>query len=372
MRGNNNQQAFFALLRAGLWEKDVQILPYNVIDFTEVQRLAEEQSAVGLIAAGLEHVTDVKVPKKDVLQFIGQMLHLEQRNEAMNNFIGVLVDKMQEEGIFTLLVKGQGVAQCYERPLWRASGDIDFYLSKENFKKAKEFFRPLVQSFDPDNDHSQHINMHYDPWVVEIHGNQYCSLSVRVNAVMDEIHRSLFYKGSVRSVKIGDSIISLPSPNEDALLIFVHYLNHFYKGGLGVRQICDWCRLLWTYRAEIDYALLENRLKRMGLFSVWKAFAYFSVHYLGMPEETMPFYSSLKKWKRKADRICSFVIEVGNFGHNKDTSYYSKYQKLVRKVISMGRRLSDVFNHSRIFPMETLRFFPCIVYYGIKAVLRGE
>ena len=56
------------------------------------------------------------------MQFIGQTIHLEQRNQAMNYFIGVLTDKIKEADIGAVLMKGQGVAQCYERPLWRVAG----------------------------------------------------------------------------------------------------------------------------------------------------------------------------------------------------------------------------------------------------------
>ena len=33
MRLDKNQQAFFALVKAGLWEKDVRLLPFGNIDF---------------------------------------------------------------------------------------------------------------------------------------------------------------------------------------------------------------------------------------------------------------------------------------------------------------------------------------------------
>ena len=52
MKLNNNQQAFLELVRAGLWEKDACLLQYGNIDFQEVYRLAQEQSVVGLVAAG--------------------------------------------------------------------------------------------------------------------------------------------------------------------------------------------------------------------------------------------------------------------------------------------------------------------------------
>lgn len=77
---------------------------------------------------------------------MGQTLQLEQRNKAMNDFIACLAEKMRRVGIYSLLVKGQGVAQCYERPLWRACGDVDFLLSLSNFEKAKCFLTP--QSFN--------------------------------------------------------------------------------------------------------------------------------------------------------------------------------------------------------------------------------
>lgn len=368
----NTEAIFFALLRSGLWEQEVFLKPFGEIDFSDVFQLAKEQCVVGLIAAGLEHVSDVKAPKQDAMQFIGVTLQLMQRNTAMNNFIGVLVKQMQGKGINTLLVKGQGVAQCYERPLWRECGDIDLYLDKDNFGKARWLFKPLVQSMDPDNDYSQHVNMRYGSWIVEIHGNQKGSLSSRINRGMDEIHKNLFIDGKVRSTEIGNTTVYLPSPDNDVLIIFTHFVNHFYKGGLGVRQICDWCRLIWKYNDLINEDQLEQQIRRMGLLRVWKAFAAFAVEFLGMPNDAMPLYSNKKCWKRKANKIASFVIEVGNFGHNRDTSYYGKYPKLIRKMISMWRRFGDTIRHTSIFPLDSLKFLPCEVYYGIRATIKGE
>lgn len=100
-----NTQAFFALIRAGLWETDTLLSQYGSIDFNEIFRLSEEQSVVGLVAAGLEHVKDVKIPKEDVLQFVGQTLQLEQQNLAMNEFVAKLIEKLRGQDVYTLLVR---------------------------------------------------------------------------------------------------------------------------------------------------------------------------------------------------------------------------------------------------------------------------
>ncbi len=369
---NNNTNAFFALLRAGLWEQEVRLSSYEPIDFNEVYRLAEEQSVVGLIAAGLEHVTGSKITKEVVLQFVGQTLQLEQRNIAMNKLIRDLIIDLRRADVYTLLVKGQGVAQCYERPLWRASGDIDFYMSEENFIKAREFFRPKVEAFYPDSDIARRIEMNYGQWVVELHANQRITLSERANKVLEEIHRDLFYGGDVRSWLNNGTSVFLPSPDNDIMIVFTHYLNHFYKGGIGLRQICDWCRLLYTFNDRIDKRLLESRMRKMGFVREWEAFAMFAVSELGMPQYAMPMYKDSNSLKRKAKRIKSFIMEVGNFGHNRNLDYYGKHPYLIRKLISMKIRTLDVLRHAQIFPIDTLRFFPNIMFNGLRSAFKGE
>ena len=364
--------AFFTLLRAGLWEQGVRLSPYEPIDFLAIYELAKEQSVVGLIAAGLEYVEDIKLSKKDALLFIGHTLQLEQQNSAMNRFIGVLVNKMHAEGINTVLVKGQGVARCYLRPLWRACGDVDLFLSDDNYEKAKQLLIPLATSVEGEYVRERHQGMIMDSWVVELHGRLYCGLSSRVERVLDDVQQSTFCEGNVRLWMNENVQVFLLSAENDAFYVFTHILQHFYKGGIGLRQICDWCRLLWTYREMMDLKVLEKHIHNAGLVTEWKAFGYFAVEYLGMPMESMPLYSSEKKWKSKAKRICSFIIDVGNFGHKRDRRYFEERPYLIRKAISMGRRIGDLFRHSRIFPMDSILFLPSIVINGLKSAMRGE
>lgn len=365
-------EAFYALLRAGLWEKDVRLSQFERIDFNGVYRLAEEQSVLGLIAAGMQHVVDIKVPQIEFLTLIGRAVQLEQQNSAMNDFICILINRMREAGIYTLLVKGQGIAQCYERPLWRSCGDVDLFLSDDNYDKAKSFLTQLASSVEKEYVRERHLGMTIDSWVVELHGSLYSGLSSNIEKELDDVYKDTFYRGKVRIWENGKVPVFLLTAENDAFYIFTHFLQHFYKGGVGLRQICDWCRLLWTYRDRLELKLLKSRLRKAGLISEWKAFGAFAVEYLGMPIEAMPFYSKDSKWKHKADKICSFILEVGNFGHNRDSSYFEKYPYIIRKVCSLGRRISDLYRHARIFPLDSIRFLPYMVFNGVRSAIRGE
>ena len=367
----NTRKAFLELVKAGLWgngNPDIRI--DGTTDWQEVYRLATEQSVLGLVLTGIEHSNE-KPPQELLLQWIGEVQMLEQQNLAMNNFIAKLIEKLRKDDIYTLLLKGQGVAQCYERPLWRSCGDVDLLLSDNNYKKAKNVLIPWASSVEPESIYGKHLGLTIESWAVELHGTQHTELSYRIDKVIDAAQDDLFCQGNVRSWSNGNTQVFLPSPDNDVFFIFTHFLKHFYKGGLGLRQICDWCRLLWTYKELLNRELLESRIRKAGLMTEWMSFGAFAVEYLGIPSEAIPFYSTEKKWLRKAKRIQEFVMRVGNMGHNRDNDYYGNYPFVVRKCISFGRRLADVFNHVKIFPIDSIRFFPSMVFNGLKLAAKG-
>lgn len=375
MRLDNNTLVFFELLRAGLWEREARLSQYNNIDYSAIMRMAEEQSVVGLITAGLERVSDVKVPKEWALQFIGSTLQIEQQNKAMNEFVAWLFELLRKNKVYALLVKGQGIAQCYERPLWRASGDVDLLLSENNYEKAKKLLVPLASDVETEYTHFMHLGMTIDGWVVELHGTQHSRLSRRVDTMIDTVQKDVFYGGNVRSWENNHTQVFLPAPNEDVIFVFTHILHHFFFEGIGLRQLCDWCRLLWKYRSEIDVKLLEKRLQTAGLMSEWKAFAAFAVKWLGMPAEAMPLFDNNDyhnvNLDKKADKICKFVLEVGNFGH-KQRRDYSGMSYLRRKFVSVWGRLSDMLRHFQLFPKDSVVFFGGVLRSGLHAAVRGE
>ena len=354
-RKDGNREAFFALLRAGLWEREVQLLSYGVTDFAEVLRMSKEQTVTGLVAAGIEHVSDMKPVKKQILPFIGRTIKLERRNQAMNRFIGETVEKMREAGIFSVLVKGQGVAQCYEKPLWRACGDVDLLLSSENYEKAKKFLKPLANHIEEEDERKMHLGLTIEGWMVELHGTLYTCFSKRINRLIDSVQSSIFCGGEVRSWDNNGTIVYLPSPDNDVILVFTHILEHFFIEGVGLRQICDWCRLLLTYKGTLNVPLLEARLRKAGIMTEWKAFASLAVDRLGMPKEVMPFYD--ERYRRKGERVLRLVMEAGNFGHNKDLSYRTRYKGVMYKAVATWRRVGDFVRFVPIFPLDAPRFF---------------
>lgn len=380
MKGNS-KDAFFALVRAGLWaDTSVHNSWFTShgseqVDWEKVYQLAEEQSVVGIVLAGIERLKNanynLNLDQELLLQWIGEVQMLEQQNKDMNAFIGKLVEKMRDDGIYTVLVKGQGIAQCYERPLWRTSGDIDLLLSDSNFWQAKKFLdKESGMSCDiATNDIRRHLEYSIDSWIIELHGTLHTDLYGRLDRGVDKAQHCVFYGGEVRSWKDGNTAVFLPSPDNDVIFVFTHILQHFSQGGIGLRQICDLCRLLHTYKEEINQGRLHERLRKMRLENVWKTFGALAVDYLGMPPEEYPIYKASDAYKKKAGKVIDFVLEVGNMGYNRDTSYAQKYHFIVSKIISFFRETLDIIRHSFIFPEYAIRVWFRMVKNGVESVI---
>lgn len=336
---SNNQKAFLELVKAGLWEKNVELKKYGVLDFSELMRLAIEQSVVGLVTVGVDFVSDVKIPQEWALQFIGHTLKIEQRNRAMNLFIAQAVQMMHERGIRGLLVKGSGVAQYYEKPLWRFCGDIDFLFQKDDYQNAVELFSKIEGAKLIQNArYTKSFGVIVDPWIVEVHGTLRNGLSSKMDREIDDVQQVLFTEDHVRKCIIDTTPVLTPAPNEDVFLLFVHLVRHFYKGGVNIRQICDWCRMLWTCQNQIDSTWLEKHLLRANVMEEWMAFAALAVKYLGMPTERVPLYDvNDGKWKNKEERVSNYIL-----GKNGATRVMGGFDKL------------------KIFPRKTLFYTPII------------
>ena len=238
MNKGDSKEVFFALVRTGLFPFQGTESQIDVeVDWTEVMRLAETQSVTGLVASGMEYLRfhghtyrmdgtdmDCGIPLTEKMKLMGMAMLIEQRNTDMNHFIHDLVEELYNENINTLLVKGQGVAQCYTRPLWRACGDVDFLFDEEGYEKAKKILTRLATKVEPEGQYKKHLAMHINHWTVELHGNMRCGLSRKMDKELDFIQCEMFNGGDVRSWMNSGTKINLPGVNSDILFVFTHFI----------------------------------------------------------------------------------------------------------------------------------------------------
>ena len=351
----NRTDSFLQLIRAGLWEKTEGDLP-AVSDATwlKVLELAKEQTVPGLLSAGIRRY-NAEPPSEVSLQLMQEEAQMELRNAKMDAFIAKLFTLLQKDNIQAVLIKGQSIARYYEQPERRCPGDVDLVLTPENYEKAKTLMTPKARSCGPEDRFLLHYGLFFGGIELELHGTLRSRLSSRIDRFIDGLCKDVFDKSRFQIQGIAGSDIPSPVPDDYLILLFLHILQHFFQEGIGLRQICDWCRLLWAGKGEFDIALLEERLKNLGLMSEWHAFAALAVGYLGLPKDAMPLYE--EGYEIKAARILRYIFNTGNFGQNRDLAGMRRLPFFFKKTALFLRKAGDFFKYRlMIFPADGTRF----------------
>ena len=247
------------------------IPPPNLEIWKRAYRLATEQTVAGLVTDGAAVCPSGYVPGVVSLKLMSTRVATEKRNAAINAMIARVIPLFDEAGIPTVLVKGQAVARCYSRPEGRMPGDIDLMIRPEDYDAAKAVLSGIADDLESESLEKMHFGAMIGDIEIELHGTVHTSLGNRINDILDSAQAALFEPGGCRSIDIGGTRVRIPSIDFDAMFIFVHLLQHFYCGGLGLRQLCDWAMVLHSHSGEIDRDLLKTRLKEMGIMSEWQA-----------------------------------------------------------------------------------------------------
>lgn len=360
-----NVRAFLALAATGLWGRSVKnaFEEWGRVDWDRVIQLAREQALVGIVASAFD-AGDLGFELQDGMDrslskaLAKKVYSIEQRNLKMYSFVEKLFEKFEANGLHPVLLKGQGVAQSYLNPLRRNPGDVDVLLAPGEYEIARMLLLDKASKVIADCFDIKQTALVLSGFIVELHGALRLFLGKKIEAEMDSLHNQIFAQQKFRTVDFSGLIgspesgykVKLPEINIDVLYVFCHILQHFFTGGIGLRQVCDLCRLLYCYRDEIDKIWLKSELQKLGFMAEWKAFGAMAVDYLGMKAEYVPFYDLSSKWHRKARRIMAYILSTGNMGKNRDQSYKKKYPYLVKKLISLTKIISNFWHLARIFP----------------------
>ena len=369
--GQGTDSQFFALLRSGLWNEVPERGSFAVgTDWEALYRLAFRQTVVPLVTDGINRLPRELLPAEPerLDPFLGDLMATANRNRVLDAFIPKLFDALA--GIPVVLVKGQALAQDYPDPERRQPGDIDLLLLPSSYEAAKDILLPKATKVLEEERVVWHQGMRFRSVEVEIHGSISTLMSRKLDRKLAALLEEQFDGRPFPVVSIGGAEIPVPDADFNAVYIFVHFLQHYWSGGVGLRQLVDWMTFVTVHKRDIHPVVLEVRLKDLGLLRLWKVFTGFAQEYLGCPVEKLPLATAPDPGKNA--RIWRYIRRCGNFGKNVERSR-GEEPYLVRKVHSLWRLVVvDRLRHFRVFPQESVRFFLGAFGYGLQRLAKGE
>ncbi len=370
---NKSETAFLELLTAGLWGREVreEILRDSDVDWERVVELARQQTVVGIVGEAMSQLPRGVMPRPLYLQMLKEVMEIEEENKRMNTLVPVLFRTLDQLGVQSWLLKGQGVAQCYENPLRRTSGDIDvFFPLNGEYEKAREDFLTHLKLEDVHNDNHQTktLEFEYKGIYIELHGRILPEVNRRCNR-----HFATFQKECQGERGIEWNGAMLPPMRFDAVFIFMHMVRHYFGGGIGLRQVSDWMRYVHKHRQDIREEKLKKDLQKTGLFKLWQAFGCMAVECLGCPSESMFFYSP--SFSKQARRLLKYILESGNFGYYDERTKSDSRFYFVRRFVAFWGHLQMKLRNLMMFPEESVYGIPSFIVDGLmrtKAQIDNE
>ena len=362
------QLQFLELLRSGLWGKPADSSLFcGEVDWSAVVDMAKDQTVALLVADGYSSLPpEMQPPKQVQFRIEAYRVKTAQAHITLNQALAELSRILSDNGIHHVLFKGQGLAQNYINPLSRVCGDIDLYVGQKNLEKAKSIVDGFGESDGKDTESGKHIHCKRDGVDFELHKiAESLELPLENWRYQAWTRRHLSENGEFEYFDIDGTKVKLPPTQFNVLYVFYHFLHHFQQGGIGLRQVCDWTRLLHTHAGEYDWGVLRKDLKAFGLTSAWRLFGQIAVDFLGLPEQEMPLYPGSAG--RKAHLVMDEIFHFGNFGRKARASNSPRPKRYYSgKLHSFRNNLKSHFRLFKIFPLRTL---VNVVAYTIRGTI---
>lgn len=357
---DRSQTQFLELMRAGLWgvAADPDNFKPDSTDWRAVLRIAKEQTMMVVVTDGIETLPKELWPPKEVMMKLAMMrVKTSQAHQLLNSTIAQIVAALEAEGVHSVLLKGQGIAQNYRRPESRTCGDIDLYTGLGGYTRAYEIIEALHEG-RPHKEAAEcthHLHTDLNGVEVEIHRQTSFLHGKRMDANFQEWSKQsldeLFGSEALEMWDNGGTAVALAPATYNAFFILHHAVRHMTTEGVGFRQICDWVILLHRCHSQVEVQLLSRKLKELRMERIWAEFGRLAVNYLGLPADELPLAPANLAPTRRTHKLLQHIFISGNFGRfDANGRDHSQVPYLVRKWRSFtfqSKRLVKLF---RLFP----------------------
>ena len=328
---NGDWNTFLELLRAGLWEQDLQLSSVpDAAGWMQLMQMARSQNVMGLFLRGLSHLPDNQQPSEAVQQDLLRWRTALERTYGLHARVQKsLLKDLPAAGVHPVVQKGSEAAKYYPCPAMRQVGDIDLYCPE--FERA----RALVPE----------ARIASDGAAVFTRGG-----------VTVELHPR-YYDVHIRA----DRLPAPGSPCGELLLLSAHAFKHTIGAGVGYKQLCDITLALTRLEGCYDKSELKEALRRSGLLRWQHLLCSLLVEDLGLdPAHCLDDFRPYDP-----ETLRCIIREAGSFGKNHRQEEHQK-TALQRKAAIAGSFLQRLPFSLRFGPRETLATIRDLVWGNLS------
>ena len=235
-----------------------------------------------------------------------------------------LYEKMNEEGLQVLVVKGLICRQLYEKPDHRISNDEDLYVRSRDFGRCHRLLlREGLKADAGPNLEDKDVVSYYDP-VSGLHIELHCQLFSEKSKAYGRFNG--MFENSIKNhiVQMVDGVPVMTMNHTDHMLFLIcHSLKHFLHSGFGIRQVCDMVMFANASGSDIDWRRIMKKLRQINGDVFWLNLAVIGQRYLGLSRERARFSPEKYGTRTDPDALLDDILEAGVFGKSSEDRVHS-------------------------------------------------
>ena len=346
------EKHLFVLLRLGLGNSTIDdeslsdFIMLSAGQWARIGEIAQKQGVLGILLDGIDRLESTRngltreLSAQQKLEWIGQVMLIEQANRQQMAIMNDLAEKLSQEGCRIMVFKGQANGTFYPKSEHRNPGDVDCYLF-EDYSKGNEISRKVGAKVD--ESWYKHSVISYKGETFENH--QYFvhtrdgKRGKRLNL---ELVEQLRVDGlEFREMPEAPAVV-MPPVQWNAMFLTYHACAHFISEGLRLKQILDWALFLKNNQEEVDWEAFYGFCERNHLRRFADAMTAIVVKYLGVKIlDPVVVYDS-----PYADKIMKSALydEDYVFGSGKG-SWYNRWH-LVRNMFHYRWKYEEIYQTS--------------------------
>lgn len=356
------EKELFTLLRLGLSittteEEDLSnFIMLSSEQWSQLGDLARKQGVLGIMLDGVDkcQVSGFKfqfpMPQMLRLEWIGEVLQIEQRNRLQIAVMNDLAGRWKQQGCRVMVMKGQANGVFYPKPEHRNPGDIDCYLINDDDnhnENAYQIGNRVASEAGAKVDESwyKHSVISYKGETFENH--QYFVHTrdgKRGKKLNEELVEQLKDKSEEIRV-IPGTVVEMPSMQWTAMFLTYHACAHFISEGLRLKQILDWAMFLKTHQEDVDWVAFYAFCDRNHLRVFADAMNTIAAKYLGVrikfKVESLEFRAS-----PYTEKIMHSALYDDDYVFNSGKSGWANRLHLVKNMFRYRWKYEDIYQTS--------------------------
>ena len=408
---SQQQRIFFEFVRFCIGT--VQEVPSSLkgADWRVLYAMARKQCLVGVLFDGIKRLpADVGMDKGLLFQWMAQNQTLRKANARLDKAAVEVAEWFGRKGFRTCVLKGQGNALLYPPGMERTPGDIDLWVDGGDRKVVS-----FVRSLSPDEKVCyHHIGFpEYNGVEVEVHFRPGFLFCFRHNRRLQGYYERVMDEQFAHRVKLGEQgEVAVPKAEFNLIFQLTHIFTHLMNEGIGLRQLLDYFFLLkntdfigntdgdgfllntdFTDNTDkflgstdgdgfllntnssdntdkdggnvdgVDRRLLQDELRRLGLWEFAGAVMYIMKEVLGLEDNRLIVPPDVKRGRL----VLKEALEAGNFGQYDKRNWFGHS--------ALGHNLQRLYRDMRLvrfFPAEALSepFFRIWHFFWRKRIVR--